>query len=150
MMPWFWVAIKADPHNVQAWSMAWYTALHMMRDETLALRIALEGQRLNPESLEMAENLGCSYRAENTYNLEKSEAMFRMVVEKAGKMGELADNDYLAFFNAVGYLAISARDRKDAKHLQNLHEAARRINPSHPTTIFIAHALNEVKSASGL
>ena len=148
MMPWFWVAVKADPHNVQAWSMAWYTALHIMRDEPLALRIALEGQRLNPESLEMAEDLGCSYRAENTYNLEKSEAMFRMVVEMAGKMGELPDNDYLAFFSAVGYLAVSAKDRKDVKKLLKLHEAARRISPNHPTTIYIADALNVIKSAN--
>ena len=150
MMPWFWVAIKSDPHNVQAWSAAWYAALYIMGDETLALRIAVDGHRHNPESLELAGILGRSYRAEHTRNPEKSEAMFRSVVELAGKMGELDDGESLAFFNAVGYLAVSAKNRKDAKDLAALLKAARRINPSHPTTDFIANSLNEIKSACGL
>ena len=150
MMPWFWVAVKSDPHNVQAWSMAWYSALYIMGDEALSLRIADEGYRLNPESIELADDLGRSYRAETTRNPEKSEAMFRVAVEIAGNKGELEERDSLAFFNAVGYLADSARKRKDAKDLAALLEAARRINPSHPTTMFIAHALNEVRSANGL
>ena len=69
--------------------------------------------------------------------------MFRMVVEMAGQMGELEDGDSLAFFNAVGYLADSARNRKDAKDLAALLEAARRINPNHPTTRFIEQALGK-------
>ena len=150
MMPWFWVAIKSDPHNVQAWSAAWYAALYIMGDEALALRIAVDGHQHNPESLELAGILGRSYRAEHTRNPEKSEAMFRKVVELAGKMGELDDGESLAFFNAVGYLADSAKNRKDAKDLAALLEAARRINPNHPTTVFVADSLNEVKSTCGL
>ena len=148
MMPWFWVAIKSDPHNVQAWSMAWYAALYIMGDEALALRIADEGYRLNPGSIELADVLGRTYRAETTRNPEKSEAMFRMAVEMAGNNGELEERDSLAVFNAVGYLADSARNRKDAKDLAALLEAARRINPNHPTTIFIDQVLNEIKSAN--
>ena len=143
MMPWFWVAVKSDPHNVQAWSAAWYTAMYIMGDEALALRIAVEGHQLNPGSLELAGILGRTYRAETTRNPEKSEAMFRMVVEMAGQMGVLEDGDSLAFFNAVGYLADSARNRKDAKDLAALLEAARRIDPNHPTTRFIEQALGK-------
>ena len=141
MMPWFWGAIKSDPHNVQAWSAAWYTALYIMGDEALARRIAVEGHQLNPRSLELAGILGRTYRAETTRNSEASEAMFRLVVEMAGKMGVLEDGDSLAFFNAVGYLADAAKNRKDAKDLAALLEAARRINPRHPTTRFIEQAL---------
>lgn len=150
MMPWFWIAVKADPHNVEAWSTAWYTASHVMKDEALALRIAVEGQRLNPESLEMACVLGRAYRAEPTRDPEKSTALFRSVVNLARKMEQLSGDDQLAFFNAVGYLADSAKNRKDAKELKALLEVARHINPNHPTTIFIADSLNEIKSACGL
>ena len=150
MMPWFWVAIKADPHNVEAWSAAWYSAAHIMEDESLALQIALEGCRENPLSLELACNLGRAYRAETTRNQEKSEAQFRSVVDMARKREQLSDDDQFAFFNAVGYLANSAKSRKDAKELTALLEASRRINPNHPTTVFVSHALNEIQSASGL
>lgn len=140
MMPWFWVAVKANPHNVEAWSMAWYVALHMMKDDALALRIASEGWWHNPNSIEMAYTLGRSYRAEGTRDLEKSEEMFRMVVKMAEGVKELADNDYLAFFSAVGYLVDSAKQREDMRELPALLNVARRLAPNHPTT----HALERM------
>ncbi len=147
MMPWFWVAIKSDPHNVEAWSTAWYTALYVMKDSSLALRIASDGCWQNPTSIELMCNLGRTYLANGTHDAEQAERMFRMVIEMAGKKEKLEDNDYHEFFHAMGVLAKSAENRKDAKDLAALLEAARRINPSHPTTIIIGRALNEVKSA---
>ena len=143
MMPWFWVAIKSDPHNVEAWSTAWYTASHMMKDAELALRIAEEGWRLNPTSMDMACVLGRSCRAEGTRDLEKSEEMFRMVVKMADGAQDLAENDRQAFFSAVGYLVDSAKRRKDAPALAKLLNAARRINPGHPTAHAIERMLRE-------
>lgn len=144
MMPWFWVAIKSDPHNVEAWSTAWYTASHMMKDDALALRIAVEGQRLNPESFEMTCVLGRAYRAETTRNLGKSEEMFRTVVKMAVETRDLAENDKSAFFYAVGCLADSARHRKDIATLTKLLNTARQINPNHPTTRSISQTLKEL------
>jgi hypothetical protein len=149
MMPWLWVAIKADPHNVKAWSAAWYSAAHIMKDESLALQIALDGCRANPSSMELACNLGRAYRAESTRDLGRSEEMFRKVVGMAEKAESVEDDDGLAFFSAVGYLADLAKNRKDAKTLAALLEVARRINPHHPTTVFVTNALNEMKSAYG-
>ena len=143
MMPWFWVAIKANPHNVEAWTMAWYAALHMMKDDALALRIASEGWWHNSNSMEMAFVLGRSYRAEGTRDLEKSEEMFRTVVTMADGAKELADNDYQAFFSAVGFLADSAKRRNDVRTLARLLNAARPINPNHPTTHTIERMLKE-------
>ena len=150
MMPWFWVAIKADPHNVEAWSAAWYSAAHIMKDESLALQIALEGCRENPSSLELACNLGRAYRAETTRDSEKSEEMFRKVIKMAEKTENLEDDDALAFFSAVGFLADLARNRKDAKELVALLKVARSVNPNHPTTVSVAHALSEIKSSRDL
>ena len=141
MMPWFWVAIKSDPHNVEAWSTAWYTASHMMKDAALALRIATEGQRLNPESLEMACVLGRAYRAETTYDKEKSEAMFHRVLDLADGKRELEDNDKPPLCSALGYLADSAKHRNDRRELAVLLNAARRFAPNYPITSSIERML---------
>ena len=141
MMPWFWVAIKSNPHNIEAWSTAWYAASHLMKDEALALRIATEGQRLNPESLEMACVLGRAYRAETTRDQAKSEAMFHKVIKLAERKKELEDSDMLPFCSALAYLADLAKQRNDAQKLDSLLSVARRFAPNHPATIVIEHML---------
>ena len=141
MMPWFWVAVKSDPHNVEAWSTAWYSASHLMKDDALALRIATEGQRLNPESLEMACVLGRAYRAETTRDQGKSEEMFHRVLELAQGKKELEDGDALPLCSALGYLAGSAKHRNDRQELAVLLNAARRFAPNHPITRSIERML---------
>ena len=54
MMPWFWAAVRADPHNADAWTTAAYAADRMMKDRPLARRIIREAREKNPESLEIA------------------------------------------------------------------------------------------------
>ena len=54
LMPWFWAAVRADPHNVDAWTTAWYTADAMLKDRELARRILNEAKAKNPDSLEIA------------------------------------------------------------------------------------------------
>lgn len=141
MMPWFWVAIKADPHNVEAWSAAWYTAAHIMRNESLALQIALEGCRKNPSSMELVCNLGRAYRAETTRNQGKSEAIFHQVLELANGKKELEDSDELPLCSALGYLADSAKHRNDTQKLTVLLDAARRFVPNYPITRTIERML---------
>ena len=141
MMPWFWVAVKSDPHNVEVWSTAWYAASYMMKDDALALQIATEGQRLNPESLEMACVLGRAYRAETTRDQGKSEEMFHRVLELAQGKKELEDGDELPLCSALGYLADSAKHRNDRQELAVLLDAARRFAPNHPVTRSIERML---------
>ncbi|MBO7686810.1 MAG: hypothetical protein J6V72_10525 [Kiritimatiellae bacterium] len=143
MMPWFWVAIKADPHNVEAWSAAWYTAADIMKDESLALQIALDGCRENPTSLELACNLGRAYRAETTRNQEQSEAVFHQVLELAHGKKELEDSDELPLCSALGYLANSAKRRNDTQELTVLLDEARRFVPNYPITRTIERMLEE-------
>ena len=54
MLPWFWAAVKADPHNVDAWTTAWYVADRMLKDRALAGRVLAEARAKNPDSLEIA------------------------------------------------------------------------------------------------
>ena len=54
LMPWFWAAVRADPHNIDAWTTAAYAAERMMKDRPLARRVLQEAKERNPESLEIA------------------------------------------------------------------------------------------------
>ena len=54
LMPWFWAAVRADPHNIDAWTTAWYVANNMLKDRALARRIIDEAKAKNPDSLEIA------------------------------------------------------------------------------------------------
>ena len=53
LMPWFWASVKADPHNIEAWTTTWYIANNMMRDKDLALRVVAEGLEKNPDDPEL-------------------------------------------------------------------------------------------------
>jgi hypothetical protein len=148
LMPWFWVAAKSDPHNVEAWSSAFFVASHMLKDDDLALRIATEGRRLNPASVELAATLGNAWGAEGVRDAAKAEEQFRAAVDLAGAKETLDDNESVAFFDAVSHLADSARERKDAPALAGLLEAARRVDPDHPTVLFVGRTLDELRGAA--
>ena len=53
LMPWFWASVKADPHNIEAWTTTWYIANNMMKDKDLALRVIAEGLEKNPDDPEL-------------------------------------------------------------------------------------------------
>ena len=47
-------AVRAGPHNIDAWTTAWYVANNMLKDRALARRIIDEAKAKNPDSLEIA------------------------------------------------------------------------------------------------
>ena len=148
LMPWFWAAARADPHNVEAWGSAFHVALRMLKDEELALRIAEEGRRLNPSSIELADTLGLACRAEAVRDDAKAEESFRAAVELVRGREALNEGEYVAFFDAVSHLAESARERGDAPALAALLEAARRVAPDHPTVLFVSRELDALRAES--
>ena len=115
MMPWFWAAVKADPHNAEAWTTALYVASHMTRDDALAREILREAKQANPESLEIlfAEGKYLYERGERT----AAEEVFRAVRDQAvarcpGDAGRLSEKDQeiLAFTNT--YLKKLGEEKK--------------------------------------
>ena len=132
MMPWFWAAVKSDPHNEEAWSTAWYVASHIMKDKTLALKIAEEGWRLNPASMEIASALGRSCRDKETFDAERSERMFGLALDMGLGKKEMTDKEQFAFAEALAYLADGAQKRKDRNALARLLEKATLKTPGHP------------------
>jgi len=146
LMPWFWAAARADPHNVEAWGSAFHVALRMLKDEGLALRIAEEGRRHNPSSIELADTLGQAYRAETVRDDAKAEEAFRAAVELVRGREALNEGEYVAFFDAVSHLAESARERGDSPALSALLETARRVAPDHPTVLFVSRELDALRA----
>ena len=49
LMPWFWASVRADPHNIEAWTTTWYIANNSMKDKKLALSVVDEGLKRNPD-----------------------------------------------------------------------------------------------------
>ena len=132
MMPWFWAAVKADPHNEEAWGTAWYVASHMMKDKHLALKIAEEGWRLNPSSMEIACAVGRSCRDKETFDEERSERMFARALDMGLDKKEMTDKEQFSFVEALSYLADGAQKRKDRNALARLLEKATGKVPGHP------------------
>jgi len=144
MMPWFWVAVKSDPHNEEAWSTAWYAAAHLMKDKQLALKIAEEGWRLNPSSMELACVLGRSCRYKETFDGERSERMFGLVLDMCLEKADMTDAERFSFVEALSYLADNAQKRRDRNALARLLEKAAVKIPGHPILKSIKQSMDSL------
>ena len=131
-MPWFWAAVKSDPHNEEAWSTAWYVASRIMKDDILALKIAEEGWRQNPGSIELACVMGRTYRSGRTFDGEKSASMFEEALRIGKKKAKMAEKEKFSFCEALGYLSEYAARRKDKAMLQRLLDEAKAMGLKHP------------------
>ena len=109
-LPWFWAAVRADPHNVEAWTTAWYVADKMIKDRALARRVLEDAKAKNPDSLEIA-----FAEARFVYDGGKGDAAAaRRILEKAielgnrkcgGQLSELSGRDAETFRRMQEYLS---------------------------------------------
>jgi len=144
MMPWLWAAVKSDPHNEEAWSTAWYAASHLMKDKHLALKIAEEGWRLNPSSMEIACAVGRACRDKETFDGERSERMFGLALDMGLGKEKMTDREQFSFAEALSYLADGAQKRKDRNALASLLEKAMLKIPGHPIVKSIKHSIDSL------
>ena len=136
-MPWFWASVKADPHNIDAWTTAWYTANTMLKDRALARRILDEAKAKNPDSLEIAWT-----EARFMYQGGKGDvAAAARLLEEARRMGkrkcggrlsELAPPEAEAFCNILGYLSKILSDRGERGLIRPLLDEARATGADTP------------------
>ena len=137
LMPWFWASVKADPHNIDAWTTAWYTANTMLKDQALARRILDEAKAKNPDSLEIAWT-----EARFVYQGGKGDVATAMrLLEEARRMGkrkcggrlsELAPHEAEAFCNILGYLSKILYDRGERDRIRPLLDEARATGADTP------------------
>lgn len=137
LMPWFWASVKADPHNIDAWTTAWYTANTMLKDHALARRILDEAKAKNPDSLEIAWT-----EARFVYQGGKGDVAAAMrLLEEArrrgkrkcrGRLSELAPHEAEAFCNILGYLSKILYDRGERGSIRPLLDEARATGADTP------------------
>lgn len=54
LLPFYWAALRADPHNVDGWTTAVFIAARDIGDDAMAGRMIAEAKAANPESAEIA------------------------------------------------------------------------------------------------
>lgn len=54
LLPFYWVALRANPHDVEAWTTAIFIASSQLNDDDLAKRLIAETKERNPLSAEVA------------------------------------------------------------------------------------------------
>ena len=109
MLPWLWAAVKSDPHNAEAWSVAWYTASHVMKDKELAAKVIAEAKAKNPDSIEIAFTEGRALYDGGKGDVSAAKRAFQRAVELAdakcvGDTSKLSEREEEAFRFANGYL----------------------------------------------
>lgn len=109
ILPWFWAAVKSDPHNAEAWSVAWHTALYIMNDRALADRILREAKTKNPDSIEIAFTEGRALYDGGKGDVAAAKRAFARTVELAdaksrGDASALSPREEEAFRFAKNYL----------------------------------------------
>ena len=85
-MPWFWASVKADPHNIEAWTTTWYIANNMMQDKDLALRVVAEGLEKNPDDPELLICRGRTIYDNGRGEFAAAREAFSAAVAAAGRM----------------------------------------------------------------
>ena len=102
MMPWFWASVKADPHNIEAWTTTWYIANNMMKNKGLALRVVAEGLEKNPDDPELLICRGRTFYDHGRGEFAAAREAFSAAVESAAKI--------ISHEDAVSDRIVQARD----------------------------------------
>ena len=137
LLPWFWASVKADPHNVDAWTTAWYIANNGLKDRALARRILDEAKAKNPESLEIAWT-----EARFAYDGGKGDAAAaERLLERArgmgkrkcgGRLSELSPREAEAFCGILDYLSKLYEGRGAKDSIRPLIDEARATGADTP------------------
>ena len=109
LMPWLWASVKADPHNIDAWTTAVYMADRMMKDRALAAKILAEAKAKNPDDLELLWTEGRFIYNGGKGSASLARVPFERVVELArercgGDESKLSEHDALVLRMSREYL----------------------------------------------
>lgn len=116
----------------------------------MALKVAEEGARQNPDSIALLCVIGRTYRQDGFVDDVKAEGAFRRARELglsrcAGNPSGLSEDDQDAFLQALDYLSHYAARRGEIQSLGRLLEEARRTRPDHAVVENIKIRLKQKK-----
>ncbi len=109
LMPWLRASVAADPHNIDAWTTAWYIANEVIKDRALATRVIAEGRAKNPESLELLLTEGRNLYQRGAGDVAAAEKVFEAVRAGAllrcgGDVSKLSESDSWTYSFADNYM----------------------------------------------
>jgi hypothetical protein len=109
LMPWLRASVAADPHNIDAWTTAWYIANEVIKDRVLATRVIAEGRAKNPESLELLLTEGRNLYQRGAGDVSAAEKVFEAVRSEAlrrcgGDVSKLSESDAWIYSFADNYV----------------------------------------------
>ena len=143
MLPWFWAAVRADPHNIEAWTTAAYAAERMMKDRALARRVIDEAKAKNPDSLEIAwvearfvYDGGTGDVAEAERLLERARALGKK--KCGGRLSSLSGREAEMYCYILDYLSKILSTRGDRDAIRPLVEEARATGADTPVVKWMA------------
>lgn len=155
LMPWFWASVKANPHNVEAWTTALYMADRTIKNEKLAAEILADAKEANPRSMEIALAEGRFLYRGGKGDMGAAEAAFanarRFGLESCGDdVSGLSARDAEVFLNILDYLSAIAAKRGDAKRLSCYLSEAKKIDSESLVSKNIAKRISALESSSDI
>lgn len=120
LMPFYWAAVKANPHNVSAWTDAWHVANSILGDKALARRILAQAREANPSNLEIefcdARTVYDKGRGDVAAAREMFDRVRRVALKNCGgDLDSLSDSDRHLYNFVMTYLAKCERTLNSAK-----------------------------------
>ena len=89
LMPFYWAALRADPHDVGAWTTAIFIASDHLKDDALAKRLIAEAGEKNPNSAEVAFAEGRYLRRNGNGDLNAARECFMRAERLLAQKGEV-------------------------------------------------------------
>lgn len=122
LLPWYWAACEASPHNIQALEAAAYALAHMAEKPQEALQLLEKGIQNNPYDVTLEISRG-EILINHFKNFKMAEVAFRAAYEKSLRGN--APRDDMVKAKVLFYLGHIAKQRNDLSSLQHWQQIAR-------------------------
>ena len=137
LMPWFWAAVRADPHNVDAWTTAAYAADRMIGDRSLARRVLREARERNPCSLDIALAEARMVYDGGSGDVAAAERLFEEARAAGkrlcgGRLAALSAHDAEMYCDILDYLSKIYESRGERAAIHALADEARATGAATP------------------
>ena len=155
LMPWFWASVKANPHNVEAWTTALYMADRVIKNAKLATAILADAKAANPRSMDIALAEGRFLYRGGKGDLAAAETAFanarRLGLDSCGSdVSGLSGHDADVFLNILDYLSAIAAKRGDTKDLAGYLAESKKIDPESFASKNIAKRISALESSADI
>ena len=115
LLPWYWAACEASPHNIQAFEATAYALATMLQQPNEALRLLEKGIKSNPNNAKLEVTRG-EILIKHFKDFKAAETAFHAAYEKSVR--EKAPRNDMLKAEALFYLGYLAKQRND---LNTLH-----------------------------